>query len=84
MEEAVATTALGAAVTATDAAEPARIDPAALSDRMARMMIARLMGMIPPWRLQRSAARCSAPSGPPAASESFGVIAGIRLFHALN
>ena len=52
MEEAVATTALGAAVAARVAAEPARTDPAALSAMMAGMMIVRLIRMISPWRLQ--------------------------------
>jgi hypothetical protein len=37
------------------AAELARIDPAALSARITGMMTARLMRMIPPWHLQRSA-----------------------------
>jgi hypothetical protein len=38
------------------AAEPARIDPAALSARIAGMMTDRLMRMTPPWRLPRSGA----------------------------
>jgi len=48
------TVTVGAA--ATWAAEPTRIDPAALSARIAGMMMVRLMVMIPPWRLRRSAA----------------------------
>jgi len=39
-----------------DAVEPIIIDPAALRARMAGIMILRLMVMIPPWRLRRSAA----------------------------
>jgi len=63
MEETVATTALGAAVAATVAAEPARTDPAALSAMMAGMMMFRLMGMIPPRHTRWSDALRSAPSG---------------------
>lgn len=44
------------------------------------MTVARLMRMIPPWHLQRSAACCTAPVGPHGASESCGVVAGPRLF----
>lgn len=46
----------GAAAAAADTAEPARIDPAALSARIMGMMMVRLMVTIPPWCLQRSAA----------------------------
>ena len=49
-----------AAVTA--AVEPIRIDPAALSARIAGMMTVRLMDMIPPSRLQRSAACYTTPT----------------------
>jgi hypothetical protein len=62
-EEAVTSTwALGACATATDAAEPTRIDPAALSASIAGMMVDFPMRMIPPCRLQRSAAWCMAPA----------------------
>jgi hypothetical protein len=39
-----------------DAVEATRIDPAVLSARIAGMMMVRLMVMIPPWYLRRSAA----------------------------
>jgi len=48
----------GAAVAV--AVEPIRIDPAALSARIAGMMMVRPMRMTPPWCLQRSAACCMA------------------------
>lgn len=58
-EEAVAATwALGTAAAAT--AEPARIDPAALSARIAGMMMDRLIRMISPEYL-RSSAACRSP-----------------------
>ncbi len=47
---AACTWTLGACPAATDIAEPAMIDPVAPSARIAGMMIARLMRMIPPWR----------------------------------
>ena len=55
---------------AAGTAEPARIDPAALSARIAGMMMVRLMSMIPPWRLQRSAACCMTPAARDGTSES--------------
>jgi len=57
MEEDTASTwALGAGAAATWTAEPARTDPAALSARITGMMMVRLMVMIPPCCLRRSAA----------------------------
>src|SRR6516165_6017899 len=53
----------------TGAAEPARIDPAAPSDRMIGM-IARLMRTIPPGHRYRSAA-CSVPHELAGASQSY-------------
>ncbi len=58
---ATCTWALGACAAAAGTAEPARIDPAAPSARIAGMMD-RLMRMIPPWHLPRSAACHMVPS----------------------
>ena len=58
---AATTWTLGACAAVADTAEPVRIDAAALSARIAGTMMVRLMGMIPPWRLPRSAARCMSP-----------------------
>jgi hypothetical protein len=48
MVAAVAVTAAGAVVASTVAAEPARMDPAVLSARMAGMILERFMVMISP------------------------------------
>jgi hypothetical protein len=53
---AAATVTVDADAAATDTVEPTRIDPAALSARIAGTMIVRFMVMIPPWHLPRSAA----------------------------
>lgn len=68
MCDATATTwALAAGAAATDAAEPARIDVAALSDKIAGMMTARFMRMIPPC-IYLGQQPASWPSGPDGAS----------------
>jgi hypothetical protein len=56
MAEADAATVTGACEVSTTAVEPARIEPAVLSDRIAGMIMLRLTDTIPPQCLQRSAA----------------------------
>ena len=51
-----------ACTAAAGTATLARIDPPALSARMAEIMMFRPMRMTPPWLLPRSAARCMAPT----------------------
>jgi hypothetical protein len=59
---AVTTWTLGACAAVADAAEPARIDPAALSASIAGTIMDRLTDMTPPRRRQRSAACCMTPT----------------------
>ena len=73
---------LAGAATA-DTVEPARIEPARLSARMAGTMMVRLIGMIPPWCLQRSAGPLHDFGGTRGTSELPGVIAAFRLLHDL-
>jgi len=61
-EWAIATTTLEAGAATAGAAEPARIDPAAPSARIAEVMMLRPVRMIPPWHLPRSASRCATSS----------------------
>jgi hypothetical protein len=63
MEEDTASTwELGVGAADTWTPEPARIDPATLSARIAGMTMVRLMVMIPPWHLRRSEACFMAPA----------------------
>jgi len=72
------TWALGAWAAAAGAAEPARIGPAAPNARIAEMMMARPIRMIPPWRLRRSAARHTGPSPTGHDLGQGGAIVGLR------
>jgi hypothetical protein len=65
----------------TGTAEPARIDPAALSARIAGTMRAFLMRTIPPCCLHWSAVCCMASPARNSTSESCITIAAFRLFH---
>ena len=61
---AACTCRLDACPAAVGIAEPARIDPAALSARMTGMMIACLMRITPPWRFPEASGQVARPGRP--------------------
>lgn len=76
--------AAGACAAAAGTAAAARMDPAALSARIAGMMMARPMRMTPPWRSQRSARLLRGQPSPHAASALRHLFAGLMPIQALG
>jgi hypothetical protein len=80
MSEIATTWVLDAGAAVADAVAPTAIDPAVVSARIAGTMMVRLMVMIPPWRLRRSAACFMASAAHEAHLSYSGAITGFGYY----